>query len=218
MTGLNISTTYYVRAYAVTPNGTVYGDQKSFITRDAIPTVFTASISNIFGDGAYCGGLVIDDGGVVVTSRGVCWSNVSNPTIDDSHTTDGAGLGSFTSIMTGMYGNTVYYVRAYACTNYAISYGDEISFTTGNISVPSVTTVEISNITQTTAIGGGNVTNNGDAHSTERGICWSTSHNPTINDSHMSNGTDTGSYTVNMLGLVPNTTYYVRACSWKNRY
>ena len=34
MTGLNISTTYYVRAYAVTPNGTVYGNQLSFTTAD----------------------------------------------------------------------------------------------------------------------------------------------------------------------------------------
>ena len=211
MTDLNISTTYYVRAYAVTPNETVYGNQKTFTTRDGIPEVSTASITEIIGDGATCGGTVTDNGGLTVISRGVCWSILPNPTINDNHTTNGSGLGSFTSIMTGMNGNTTYYVRAYACTNFAISYGEEVGFITGNIDVPTVTTSVISDITQTTAIGGGNVINNGGANSTERGICWSTSYNPTIADSHVSNGAGIGSYMVNMFGLVANTTYYVRA-------
>jgi hypothetical protein len=76
---------------------------------------------------------------------------------------------------------------------------------------PTVATIDVTNITQTTATGGGNVTATGIADVTERGICWSTSHNPTTSGSHASSGTGTGSFTVEMTGLTANTTYYVRA-------
>lgn len=135
MTELNIATTYYVRAYAVTPNGTVYGDQKTFTTRDGIPEVTTDTVYNILGDGATCNGTVTDNGGLNVTARGVCWSTSSNPTLDDSHTTNGSGMGSFISTMSGMELGTTYYVRAYASTSAGTGYGDEVSFTTQSSSV-----------------------------------------------------------------------------------
>ena len=114
--------------------------------------------------------------------------------------------------MTGLTANTTYYVRAYAINSAGTSYGSEVSFTTQQaITVPTVTTSQVTNIQQTSATGGGNVTNSGGANVTERGICWGTSHNPTTSGSHASNGTGTGSYTVNMSGLSPGTTYYVRA-------
>ena len=78
-------------------------------------------------------------------------------------------------------------------------------------SLPSVITTEVTNITQTTAVCGGDVMDDGGATVTERGVCWSTSHNPTVGGSHASNGTGTGAYTVNMTNLTANTTYYVRA-------
>ena len=77
--------------------------------------------------------------------------------------------------------------------------------------VPTVTTTAISEIDKTTATGGGNVTADGDATVTARGICWSTSQNPTISGSHTTDGTGTGSFTSAMTGLTAGTTYYVRA-------
>ena len=76
---------------------------------------------------------------------------------------------------------------------------------------PTVTTTAISNIDKTTATGGGNVTADGGATITARGICWSTSQNPTISGDHTTDGTGTGSFTSAMTGLTANTTYYVRA-------
>ena len=76
---------------------------------------------------------------------------------------------------------------------------------------PTVTTTAISAIDKTTATGGGNVTADGGATVTARGICWSTSQNPTITGNHTTNGTGTGSFTSSMTGLTANTTYYVRA-------
>ena len=76
---------------------------------------------------------------------------------------------------------------------------------------PTVTTTAISDIDKTTATGGGNITADGGAEVTARGICWSTSQNPTISGSHTTDGTGTGSFTSAMTGLTANTTYYVRA-------
>ena len=86
-----------------------------------------------------------------------------------------------------------------------------INFVFGENSIPSVTTLEVSDIGQTTATGSGDVVASGGETVTERGICWSTSHNPTTSGSHANNGTGTGTFTINMTGLTANTTYYVRA-------
>jgi len=77
--------------------------------------------------------------------------------------------------------------------------------------LPTVTTTAVSNIAPTTAMSGGNVTADGGADITARGICWSTSQNPTISGNHTTDGTGTGSFNSTMTDLTPNTTYYVRA-------
>ena len=212
--GLTANTTYYVRAYATNEKGTSYGEQKSFKTLQNIelPTVTTTNVSNITQTTATSGGNVTDDGGATLTARGVCWSTSQNPTISNSHTTDGNGTGNFTSSITGLTANTTYYVRAYATNEKGTAYGEQRSFTTlQNIELLTVTTTNVSNITQTTATSGGNVTSDGNAAVTARGVCWSTSQNPTISNSHTTDGNGTGSFTSNITGLTANTTYYVRA-------
>lgn len=78
-------------------------------------------------------------------------------------------------------------------------------------SIPAVTTANITVITATSAVSGGNVTNNGGADVTTRGICWNTSKNPSISSSKTTDGTGNGDFTSNLTGLTPNTTYYIRA-------
>ena len=214
MTGLTAGTTYYVRAYATNSSGTAYGSEMSFTTAQNIsaPTVTTSPVTNIQQTTATSGGNVTSDGGATVTQRGICWSTSHNPTTSNSHVTSGTGTGSFTCNMTGLTAGTTYYVRAYAINSAGTAYGSEMSFTTqAAVTVPTVTTAQVTNIQQTTATGGGNVTATGGATVTARGICWSTSHNPTTSNSHTSNGTGTGSFTSNMTGLTAGTTYYVRA-------
>ena len=77
--------------------------------------------------------------------------------------------------------------------------------------LPTVTTSTVSNITSSSADCGGNVTNDGNATVTARGVCWSISHNPTTSNSNTANGSGTGSFTSSITGLSANTTYYVRA-------
>ena len=77
--------------------------------------------------------------------------------------------------------------------------------------VPTVTTAAITQITETTAVAGGNVTSDGGAEITERGVVYATTQNPTTNNTKVMSGTGTGSFTCNLTDLQPNTTYYVRA-------
>ena len=93
-------------------------------------SVETAEVTEIKATSAVCGGNVTTDGGVEVTARGVCWSTSQNPTIEDNKTTDGSGVGIFTSRLSNLEFNTTYYVRAYATNEVGTSYGEEVSFTT----------------------------------------------------------------------------------------
>ena len=95
-----------------------------------LPTVTTNTVSNITPTTATSGGNIIADGGASVTARGVCWSTSQNPTVSNSHTTDGSGTGSFSSSISGLTANTTYYVRAYATNSVGTAYGNEVSFTT----------------------------------------------------------------------------------------
>ena len=95
-----------------------------------LPNVFTSTASNITSTSAMVGGNVTSDGGASVIARGVCWSTSQNPTVNDSHTTDGGGMGSFTSNIMGLAANTIYYVRAYATNSAGTAYGEEVTFTT----------------------------------------------------------------------------------------
>ena len=340
----NLSDPSYYDVYAVWNN---YCSEKARVlatpTGPCLPSVTTNAVTQTSNTTATCGGNVTHNGNLTVSGRGVCWSTSHNPTIADSHSTDGNGTGSFSSTMTGLTPGTTYYVRAYATNSQGTGYGEEQSVTlyyvvpksgtetytinsntvnvydhagpngnydrgctgiltlntgntyqtfeiTGNhdicyitdgtnywdnlyiydgnttsgtllaqlsdwgtistpitstqnsitikfvapsycpfetiysgfnltvrkvgevpVAIPTVTTANVTNIATTSATCGGNVTADGGASVTYRGVCWSTSPNPTISGSHTTNGSGTGNFSSSITGLNPNTTYYVRA-------
>jgi uncharacterized protein (TIGR02145 family) len=78
--------------------------------------------------------------------------------------------------------------------------------------IPTISTFTVDSIKPTTARSGGNITADGGCTITARGVVWSTSQNPTISlSTQTSDGTDTGSFTSYLTGLIANTTYYVRS-------
>jgi len=217
LTGLDVNTTYYVRSYATNETETVYGNEISFTTLDGLPSgITTTEVTDITATTATSGGNITDDGGFEITARGVCWSTSNEPTIADAHTTDDTGTGNFTSSLTGLDVNTTYYVRAYATNENGTSYGNELSFTTEDGLPSGITTTEVTDITATTATSGGNITDDGGFAITARGVCWSTSTEPTIAHTHTTDGTDTGSFTSSLTGLIEWSTYYVRAYATNN--
>ncbi len=207
MTGLTSGTIYYVRAYATNSAGTAYGTTRTFTTRIS---VITTPVSGITSTTVVCGGTVNSAGNAEVTMRGVCWDTLPAPTLNSSHTVDGTGAGIFTSNITGLTPGTTYYVRAYATNSVGTVYGDDIIFSTVD-TTPTVTTKAISFLTDTSAVSGGNVTFDGGAVVTMRGICWDTLPNPTVSGIHTTDGTGIGIFTSSMMSLTPGTTYYVRA-------
>lgn len=104
-------------------------DIKNLTTDDyGLPVVITSNVENITGASAVCGGNILDDGDKPVTARGVCWSRNQNPTINDSHTDNGSGIGSYTSDITNLMGFMTYYVRAYATNSVGTNYGEQYEF------------------------------------------------------------------------------------------
>ena len=141
----------------------------------------------------------------------MCWSIKNTPTIGDNKTLDGAGAGNFVSTITELVPNTTYFVRAYATNSSGIGYGMAMSFITQPATIPVLTTTNITSITQTSASCGGTITSDGAVAITTRGVCWSTSQNPTITDNITSDGNGIGIYSSTLNGLIQNTTYFVRA-------
>jgi uncharacterized protein (TIGR02145 family) len=296
----------------------------------------TVAITNISSNTATSGGNITSDLGAAITSRGVCWSLVPNPTIADSKTTDGSGTGAFTSSLTGISGNHTYYIRAYATNSVGTAYGPELTFTTlytpvnimnntpvtvcdgffydsgslygnysdnenytkvfspgtpGNkmsiafssfsvedsydflyvydgpdssspefpgspftgtqsigtftassqntsgaitfsfqsdgyvngpgwsatvacvqgVSALTVLTNPVTLITSATVTSGGNAFDDGGFAITQKGVCWSTTTNPTVAGNKTIDGTGTGIYTSSITGLASSTNYYLKA-------
>lgn len=210
ITGLNPATPYFIRAYATNSTGTAYGNQVTVTTPPTVPTLTTNTVTNILAYSVTCGGNITSDGGAAVTARGVCWSTNQNPSLADLHSTEGTGTGNFTSQITGLSPCTTYYFRAYATNSVGTSYGENQSATTPGV-LPTVITVTITDILARTATSGGNVTDDGGAPVTARGVCWSTSTGPTISSSKTTDGTGLGTFISHLTGLLPYTTYYLRA-------
>lgn len=175
-----------------------------------LPTVSLVSVTAITQTTATSGGTITSDGGATITARGVVWAASANPTTANSSTSDGTGSGAFSSNLTGLTRATTYHIRAYATNSVGTAYSADATFTT-SAALPTVTTTEAGNVTSTTASSGGNVTDDGGASITARGVAWSTSANPTVSGSHTSDGTGTGNFSSSLTGLTGSTTYHLRA-------
>ena len=208
---LDYATKYYVRAYAIGPAGTIYGEEMNFTTLPVVATLTTAAVTEITGNSATGGGEVTVLGGADITARGICWALTENPTVAGSKTVDpNPGIGAFTGAMTGLLGNKTYFVRAYATNSAGTGYGPQVSFTT-DIDLPAVTTAAVTEITRTTAVSGGNVTYDGGGTVSARGLCWGLNADPGLTDHVIAGGTGTGAFVSNLTGLTLYTTYHVRA-------
>jgi len=216
---LTANTTYYARAFAINSVGTSYGNEITFTTVAAVPPTVTTTTpaTNITNSGATSGGTVVSSKGSAVTARGVVIGTSTNPTLANAFfkTTDGAGVGAFTSDITGLNASTTYYIRAYATSAIGTGYGANVSFASSAASLPIVDLTSPVTKSGATQTGGGNIKSNGGAQITNYGVAWSTTNTfPTTRttaNSYSGNAGSVGTFTAPITGVAQNTTYYVWA-------
>ena len=214
---LNPNTSYYY-CYVVEfdHNHELLTDVGVFTTLSVsgAPIVRTLEVTAVDATTVFVKCKVDDSFGMAITERGICWNDTGNPNLNSNHIAHTEnGLGEYTCVISELDYNTTYFVCAYAKNADGVGYGQVLEFhVDAPSSLPSVTTAEVVNITATSATGGGTVVSEGSSPVTERGICWSTRHNPDLDDSQahdVHNGL--GSYTIEMTNLTEGETYYVRA-------
>lgn len=138
--GLNLSTTYYYRAYAVNAIGTTYGADSTFTTNgsNTIPTVLKTAATNVQAYTATVGGNITSNGGSAVTASGIVYSTTPNPVlfgvgVVDSTTIPLVSTGAFIENIGGLSHSTKYYYRAYATNSVGTAYSVQDSFTTSPV-------------------------------------------------------------------------------------
>ena len=203
--------TYYCRAYATNSFGTAYGSNITITTPAKMPIVTTTTVTAILQKTFTSGGTVTSDGGDLVTSRGICYSTTSTPTISNLIVTSGSGVGAFISAVSGLVPNTKYYVRAFATNGVGTGYGEERIVTTRQATIPSVITQTPNNVTANSAKSGGLVYSDSGSAITSRGVCWSQTSNPTVANSKTTDGTGVGNFVSDLTNLTLGSKYYIRA-------
>ncbi len=100
-----------------------------------LPAVTTAPVEDVTAISATGGGSVTDDGGSMITDRGVVWNTSPDPTLEDNEQrkSGGSGVGDFAVTLSGLTSSTEYHVRAYATNVEGTNYGENVSFTTDDV-------------------------------------------------------------------------------------
>jgi len=96
----------------------------------AVPTIYTDSITSLSHNMAEVACNVVNNGGSPVTSRGICWGYIQNPTIANQHAMGGSGTGSYTVVISGIYPSSTYYIRSFAVNAAGITYGNQLTINT----------------------------------------------------------------------------------------
>ena len=179
-----------------------------------------SQVTNIGYNRATVRGIIADIGSAKVTRYGFCWAQQANPTVDQGSVNlgDCTEPKSFEAIITGLQPNTIYHLRAYAENSVGLVYsGNEITFMTHDTPVlATVSTGEVSNVSDVSATVGGSISNLGNVEKlTSYGHVWSTSASQAMVG--MGESTNYGALsevrTFNSVlsDLKEKTTYYVRA-------
>ena len=213
--------TYYFQAYATNKVGKAYGEIRSF-KMAIVPVVTTLDPTNVLKETATLNGRIDAEGDPAYTERGFVYSkSYSVPTVDDpANTTSKVPVSgrnkTFSANISSLTEDALYYVRTYVKNEDGTFYGEVKTFTPSS-PLPSVTTLDVTNILETSATLNGRIESPGDPAYTERGFLYSKSHEvPTISDPTTSTvkvvvaGTSKD-FESNISSLTKGTKYYARA-------
>ena len=212
LTSLLPNQIYSYRAYATNYRGTNYGDVLTFRTLVSLPEVAFVGSDNITSSTASISANVTSHGGEIVTEVGFLYGTTTP--LDPSTALKVCGdysQDTFTYDIENLARATVYYVQPFATNSAGTTYGDIAQFTTLP-ELPVVSTSEVVNVTESSAVAGGSIVDDGGGDIIAKGVVWSRKENPTVDLSTKTNdGDGLSSFTSNVTGLFSGTTYYVRA-------
>ena len=175
--------------------------------------VTTLAVRDVTPTSALAAGEITKDGGIEITEVGICWGETENPDVKGSHSDASLNEKAFNCLIEQLEPGTTYHVRAYAMCGLGVVYGKDVTFTTlaATSGEVVVTTAAVSEITENSAVVGGEITNDGGNTITARGVCWGEEQNPDIEGEHLEIGAGTGTFSGTISGLKSGVTYYVRA-------
>ncbi len=209
---LEIGQDYYVKAYAKNSVGESYSAIVPFKTVSTAPTVNTIGYSRLSDTSVKLSGNVLDDNGEPLTDRGFVWiKGASTPTTSHNKLQVSGETGEYTGTLSDIVPNEIYSFRAYAVNSKGTSYGEVIQLQI-NISLPGVTTNDVTGVTNTSAMSGGVIIDDGDGEILSKGVVWSLKKNPTIDlQTKTDEGEGNASFTSHLTDLHSGLVYYVRA-------
>jgi uncharacterized protein (TIGR02145 family) len=176
------------------------------------PYTSSTWVSDITAMSATAESRIIWDGGSDLRECGFCWNTSGYPTKADFWCEANMENERFSVRLENLSGGTKYYVRSYAKNKAGLFYGEVKSFTTIAYKLPSVSAPWVFFVSHNSAMfSGGGVSYDNTYNILSKGICWSTSINPTINDPKLDLGAGFGDLGGIIEGLTPGTVYYLRA-------
>ena len=204
--------TYHYRAIAGNMEEVVYGKDMELTIR--VFTAKTLEATNVEPAAATLNGIVnANNLPTIVTFEYGTSTDYGQEITAEQSPVEGITDKNVSAALTGLTGGTKYYYRVKAVNSSGTIYGDNMIFNSAHL--PVLTTTPASDITATSAISGGNITDDGGAAITDRGIFYSTGPIPNRTGrgapKRTHDGTGTGSFTSTITGLSPNTTYHLRA-------
>lgn len=155
--------------------------------------------------------LILKSASNSILEKGICYDTLTLPTINSFKEISLTEDGRFEIEISNLQINTTYYLRAYTINNIGVYYSEEIFFITLDGRPNGIHTNTVNSIQALSAIGGGNVENDGGFEIVSKGLCWSSNSAPTIMDNKTIDGAGLGSFESHLTDLTLNTRYFVRA-------
>ncbi len=225
--GLSSNTTYYAKAYATNTAGTVYGNEIMLSTKEySLPSVVTLSANNILFTTAKLNGNITDLGASSIIQHGFIYSSTNSGSelvfgkngVNILPNTNAGSIGNYSNNISGLSSNNTYYVKAYVINFIGTNYGNEISLTTPDYTLPEITTLSANNVSYTSATLNGTINDTGNTSVLQHGFIYSrlvSGEGLLIGNSNVSNISDIngnhGDFSKNINGLTSNAIYYARA-------
>lgn len=206
--------TYYVRSYATNAKGTGYSEEveQFTTTKHTEPTLNGLNVMNIKDDNAEASASIANIGGEgeTIEERGFVVSTSGDPTIDGYNTTkfvSSSTEDAFSTKLTGLRYNTLYYIRAYAINKVGAGYSKTLSFETGSSERATLGELKCTKTEAHSLSFSFEVTSTGGAELTSQGFMWRKSGESEYTNvsGKLTGNTVTGTIT----GLTENTGYYV---------